>query len=408
MNTLLVFDYATTGSDPSRNRPVEFASILLDIGLNVIGMPTTLHCKPASDHLADPTACLVNGVTPQFCEHVGLHELAFVDEIRRQLSTAGTVSFGYNSMAFDAEITRFMFCRNLIDPYAHEWKNACGRWDVIELVRATHALRPETLEWPHDEQGNIFFGLESLVHLNGLLHESTHDTLSNVYATIALARLIRERQPQLYAHMFSLHDKSVALQEMDATQKRPFIYVSPNTKISAGVRLMFPIGQHPTNRNEIVAWDLTNDPRQLLDIDAESMRQRMFMRYQDRPQDFATMPLVSIAANKSPAVFRNSHVLSRERAAELGIDVAAALANVPAMMGVLGTMDLPRLLQVVYARDPVECDAEEALYEGFIGNHDRHALEQLRTVDLAALASVKPVFNDPRLDELFLRYKARN
>jgi exodeoxyribonuclease-1 len=408
MNTLLVFDYATTGSDPIRDRPVEFACIRLDMELNVIGTPTTLHCKPASDHLSDPAACLIHGVTPQFCEQVGLPERYFVDAIHRQLSTPGTVSFGYNSIAFDDEITRFMFWRNLMDPYAHEWKNGCGRWDVIELVRATHALRPETLEWPRDEQGNVSFRLESLAHLNGLLHESTHDTLSNVYATIALARFIRERQPQLYAHMFSLHDKSMALHEMTTTQKRPFIYISPDTSVAAGVRLMFPIGQHPTNRNEVVAWDLANDPRQLLDIDAESMRRRMFTRYQERPQDFEPMPLMSIAANKSPAVFRNPQVLSRERAAELGIDVGAALANVPVMMGVLDTMDWPRLLQVVYARDPVDCDAEEALYEGFLGNHDRQALDQLRTMDPAALASIQPVFSDPRLDELFLRYKARH
>lgn len=111
-NTLLVFDYATTGSDPTRDRPVEFACLRLDRELNVIGTPTTLHCKPASDHLSGPAACLIHGVTPQFCEQVGLSELDFVDAVRRQLSTPGTVSFGYNSIAFDAEITRFMFWRN--------------------------------------------------------------------------------------------------------------------------------------------------------------------------------------------------------------------------------------------------------------------------------------------------------
>jgi exodeoxyribonuclease-1 len=107
-------------------------------------------------------------------------------------------------------------------------------------------------------------------------------------------------------------------------------------------------------------------------------------------------------------VFRNLAVLSRERAAELDIDVSAALANVPVMLGVLETVDLPRLLQVVFARDPIECDPDEALYAGFIGIADRRLLDQLRTMDAATLASVKPGFLDPRLDELFLRYKARH
>jgi exodeoxyribonuclease-1 len=408
MNSLLAFDYATTGSDPAQDRPMEFACVRLDMDLNIIGNPTSLHCRPSPDHLPDPAACILNGITPQFCEQVGLAELPFVNEVHRQLSTSGTIGFGYNSIAFDDELTRFMFWRNLIDPYAHEWKNGCGRWDLIELVRATYALRPETLEWPRDDSGSVSFRLDQLSVTNGLLQESTHDALSNVYATVELARVIKDRQPQLYAHMFSMRDKTQALQEMNASSHAPFIHIGAETSTAAGVRLMLPITQHPTNRNEVIAWDLSKDPRQLHDLDAESIRLRLFTRHDQRPEDFEAMPLHSIAANKSPAVFRNLHVLSRERAVELDIDVAAASANVTTLLGVLDTLDLPRLLQVVYARDPLESDVEQALYDGFIGNHDRRALDLLRELEPNDLASLEPEFSDPRLGELFLRYKARH
>ena len=275
-------------------------------------------------------------------------------------------------------------------------------------MRATYALRPETLEWCRDDSGSVSLELKQVSAANGLLEESTHDSLSNVYATIELARVIKDRQPQLYAHMFSMHEKMWALQEMNATSHAPFIHISAETSTAAGVRLMVPITHHPTNRNEVIAWDLSKDPRQLLDLDAESIRLRLFTRHDQRPEDFEAMPLQSIAANKSPAVFNNLHVLSRERAVELDIDVGAALANVTTLLGVLGTLDLPRLLQVVYARDPVESDVEQALYEGFIRNHDRRALDLLRELEPAHLASVEPGFSDPRLGELFLRYKARH
>lgn len=408
MNSLLAFDYATTGSDPVRDRPMGFACVRLDMDLNIIGNPTSFHCRSSPDHLPDPAACLLHGITPHFCDEVGLSELAFVHEVHRQLSTPGTISFGYNSIAFDDEITRFMFWRNLIDPYAHEWKNGCGRWDMIGLVRATYALRPETLEWPRDDSSNVSFKLEQLSAVNGLLQGTTHDALSNVYATVELSRLIRDRQPRLYAHMFSMRDKTRALQEMNSTARAPFIHIGAETSSAAGVQLMLPITQHPTNRNEVVAWDLSKDPRQLLDLDAESIRLRLFTRHDQRAEDFEAMPLHSIASNKSPAVFNNLHVLSRERAIELDIDVQAALANVTTMSGVLDTLDFPRLLQVIYARDPVESDVEHALYEGFIGNHDRRALDLLREVEPANLPPVEPEFSDPRLGELFLRYKARN
>jgi exodeoxyribonuclease-1 len=408
MHSLLAYDYETTGVDPVRDRPVQFACIRMDLDLNVIGQPTTLYCQPTPDHLPDPLACLLTGITPQRCQQVGLPELGFVEAVHRELAAPGTIAFGYNSIAFDDEITRFMLWRNLMDPYAREWKDGCGRWDVLGLVRATYALRPETLEWPRDEQGKVCFKLAQLSAANGLPHESAHDALSDVVATIALARRIRERQPQLYAHCFSMLDKNLALREMDVAQKSPFIHVGRGAANAAGIRIMMPLAQHPTNRNEVIAWDLSKNPRQLLDIDAETMRRRLFTRYEDRPDGFEPMPVHCIAANKSPAVFRNLGVLSRERAAELDIDLGAALAKVPVMLGVLEAVDLPRLLEVVFARDPAGRDAEEALYEGFVGNVDRRLLDQLRTMDPATLATVKPGFIDPRLGELFLRYKARH
>jgi exodeoxyribonuclease-1 len=408
MNTLLAYDYETTGLDPVRDRPVQFACIRMDMDLNVIARPTVLYCQPTPDHLPDPYACLLTGITPRRCERVGLPELQFVEAVHRELAAPGTIAFGYNSIAFDDEVTRFMLWRNLMDPYAREWKDGCGRWDLLGLVRATYALRPETLEWPRDEQGKLSFKLAQLSTANGLLHEAAHDAESDVVATIELARLIRDRQPQLFTHCFSMLDKALALQEMDVAQKNPFLYVGRGRAKSAGIRIMMPVAPHPTNRNEVIAWDLSKDPGQLLDIDAETLRRRLFTRFEDRPEGFEPMPLHCIAANKSPTVFRNLAVLSRERAAELDIDVGAALANVPVMLGVLETVDLPRLLQVVFARDPIECDPDEALYAGFIGIADRRLLDQLRTMDAATLASVKPGFLDPRLDELFLRYKARH
>jgi exodeoxyribonuclease-1 len=409
MNSLLVFDYETTGLDTSRDRPMQFACLRTDLDLNVIGAPTTLYCRPAPDHLPDPNACVVTGITPQLCEEVGLPELQFVDDVHRQLSLPGTIAFGYNSIAFDDEITRFMLWRNLIDPYGREWKDGCGRWDLIGTVRAVHALRPETLEWPRDAAGKVSFKLERLSRANGLLHESAHDALSDVLATIALARTIRERQPQLYAHCFALHDKALAMQEMDPLHPVPFIHVGRGAPQSAGVRIMMPVAMHPTNRNEIIAWDLSEDPRQLLDIDAETLRRRLFTHHEVRPAGFRPMPLHCVAANRSPAVFRDLTVLSRERAAELGVDVGAALANVADLREVLEAVDLALLLQVAFARDAAEADPdpEEALYAGFVGA-DRRLLDQLRALDADGLAAVRPGFSDPRLDALFLRYKARH
>ena len=378
--------------------------------LDIIGKPTTRYCKPAPDHLPDVGACLATGITPQLCNEVGLPELQFVREVYRELGSPGTVGTGYNSVAFDDEVTRFMLWRNLMDPYGREWKNDCTRWDVMMAVRATYALRPDTMEWPREDDGRVSFALERLSVANQLLHESAHDALSDVHTTIALARLVMERQPCLYAHCLAMRHKNLAMQEMGLERRQPFIHVGGGAGATAGLRIMLPVAAHPVNHNEVIAWDLAHDPRELLDIDAETARKRLFTPVNNRPEGFQRLPLDSIAANQSPAVFANLDVVSGLRATELRLDVDAAMANAAVMARVLQAVDVDRLLQVVFARDSLgaEANAEVALYAGLSGGSDRRTLDQLRILDPCDLFAARPEFDDPRLATLWLRYKARH
>jgi exodeoxyribonuclease-1 len=193
-------------------------------------------------------------------------------------------------------------------------------------------------------------------------------------------------------------------------QRQPFIHVGYGAAATAGLRMMLPLAAHPTNRNEVIAWDLAHDPRELLDMDAETARKRLFTRVGDRPEGFRRLPLDSIAANQSPAVFANLDVLSGQRASELGLDMDAALGNAAAMTRVLQAVDVDRLVQVVFARDSLdaEADAEVALYASLLGNTDRRTLDQLRILDPRELSTARPEFDDPRLTTLWLRYKARH
>lgn len=127
---------------------------------------------------------------------------------RPSLALPGTIGVGYNTIRFDDEITRFMFWRNLMDPYAREWQNQCGRWDLLDVVRMAYALRPDGIVWPKKEDGSPSFKLEHLSQANGLAHEAAHDALSDVRATIALARLLRDRQPKLFEFALGLHKRT--------------------------------------------------------------------------------------------------------------------------------------------------------------------------------------------------------
>ncbi|KAF3997685.1 exodeoxyribonuclease I [Glaciimonas immobilis] len=400
-------DYETFGAQPRRDRPAQFAAIRTDAELNEIGAPIMLYCKPAPDFLPDPQSCLITHITPQQCLERGVPEYQFAAEIERAFSQQGTIGVGYNTIRFDDEITRFMFWRNLIDPYAREWQNNCGRWDILDVVRTAYALRPEGIHWPTNDEGRPSFRLEHLTAANGLGHEAAHDALSDVRATIALARLIRQHQPKLFDFCLGLHKKDRVAAELGLVTKKPFLHISGMFPAEQGcVALMWPLGVHPTNKNEILAWNLAFDPTELFSLDPETVRSRLFSKSADLPEGVTRLPLKSIHMNKSPMVIGNLKTLSPEMAVKWGIDRELALkhSDIAAQ-----APDLTALWRQVFERPAAgPTDVDEDLYGGFIGNGDRRKLDDCRTMSPQKLSTSVPNFDDKRLEELLFRYRARN
>jgi exodeoxyribonuclease-1 len=410
-HTFLWHDYETFGAVPRRDRPSQFAAIRTDADLNEIGEPLMLYCQPAPDYLPSPEACLITGITPQVALELGVPEHEFARRIESAFSEPGTIGVGYNSIRFDDEVTRFLFWRNLVEPYAREWQNECGRWDLLDVVRLTYALRPQGIHWPSRPDGKPSFRLEDLARANGLVHEAAHEALSDVRATIALARLIREKQPRLFDFAFGLHRKDRVASELGLPalvgETKPFLHVSGMFPAERGcLAVMWPLAAHPTNRNEILAWDLAHDPSQLRDLDVATLRERLFTRTADLPEGVERLPIKSVHLNKSPMVVGNLKTLSSEMAARWGIDFDAALANAERAAAL---PDMSALWPKVYERPKEGApDVDEDLYGGFIGDADRRRLVRLRGLAPAELALERVGFDDPRLEELLFRYRARN
>ncbi|ACM33146.1 exodeoxyribonuclease I [[Acidovorax] ebreus] len=410
MHTFLWHDYETFGANTRRDRPAQFAAVRTDAELNEIGEPLMIYCRPANDYLPDPQSCLITGITPQLCLEKGLPEREFAARIEAELALPGTIGVGYNTIRFDDEITRFMFWRNLMDPYAREWQNQCGRWDLLDVVRLTYALRPEGIEWP-EVDGKPSFRLEHLSQANGLAHDAAHDALSDVRATIALARLIRSRNPRLFDFALSLHKKDRVAAELrlptTAQEARPFLHVSGMFPTERGcLAVMWPLASHPTNKNELLAWDLAQDPSELARLSADEIRTRLFTRAADLPEGVTRLPLKSVHLNKSPMVVGNLNTLTPAMAQRWGIDLPQAALHAAAARAL---PDLTAVWAQVFQR-PAEgpLDVDQDLYGGFVGNEDRRRLNRLRALPGEELAHERLGFDDARLAELVWRYRARN
>src|SRR5690606_1552835 len=205
--SFLFYDLETWGTDPRRTRIAQFAAIRTGPDLEAWGEPVEFLVRPADDLLPSPGASLVTGLAPQDALRTGLTEAEAFARIIDELGRPGTCTLGYNSLRFDDEFIRHGLFRNFHDPYEREWRNGNCRWDLLDVMRLAHALRPEGIAWPAREDGATSFRLEHLAEANGVRIGDAHEALSDVRALIGLARLLRAAQPRLWAYALALRDK---------------------------------------------------------------------------------------------------------------------------------------------------------------------------------------------------------
>lgn len=404
-SSIFWYDFETTGINPRCDRPLQVAGIRTDESLNEIGEPLNLYCRPSDDILPHPAACLVTGIEPQRLQALGLDEGEFITRLHAEMSLPGTCGAGYNSLRFDDEVTRYSLYRNFFDPYAREWQGGNSRWDLIDLLRTAYALRPEGIEWP-EEDGRVSLKLERLTQANGIDHGQAHDALFDVRATIALARLVRERQPRLYEFLYQLRSKQRVLDQVRLLQ--PVLHVSG--RFSAARHYLapvLPLGWHPRNRNALIVCDLQSDPSSLLQLDAETLRARLYTRHDELVDGELPVPLKLVHINRCP-VLAPLNVLREQDKQRLQLDWSVCQQHVDQLTQAQAIWKdkLPEIYReeaFVGSEDP-----EQQLYDGFIGDRDKRLCEQVRHATPQVLADQAWPFDDTRLPELLFRYRARN
>ena len=405
MTSIFWYDYETTGINPRCDRPLQVAGIRTDFELNEIGEAVNLYCQPSEDVLPHPAACMITGITPSRLAAEGLSEADFMTRVHAQLAMPGTCGAGYNTLRFDDEMTRYSLYRNFFDPYAREWQGGNSRWDLIDVVRAAYALRPQGIVWP-EEDGRVTLKLERLTAANGIDHGHAHDALSDVRATIALARLIRDKQPKLFDWLFQLRSKQRVMDQVRLLQ--PMVHISGRFSAARSyLGVVLPLAWHPRNRNALIVCDLHLDPQGLLDQDAESLRQRLYTRREELAEGELPVPLKLIHINRCPVV-APLNVLRAEDQQRLQLDMAHYQARAQQLIETQKVWQ--EKVQTIYAAEDFAGteDPEQRLYDGFIGDRDRRLCEQVRLADPAELARAQWPFDDDRLPELLFRYRARN
>ncbi|ELV8642372.1 exodeoxyribonuclease I [Vibrio vulnificus] len=405
--TFFFFDYETWGTSPAKDRPSQFAGVRTDENFNIIGEPLVIYCRPPADYLPAPEAALITGITPQKAQKEGLPEPEFIAKIHAELSRPNTTSLGYNSIRFDDEVTRYTCYRNFLDPYSWSWQNGNSRWDLLDVMRACHALRPEGVEWPENEEGFTSFKLEHLSVANGIEHSNAHDAMADVIATIEMAKKVKAAQPKLFDYFFSMRHKRKLNELIDIVNMTPLMHVSGMLgRECQYTSWIVPIAWHPTNNNAVIVVDLAKDPQPLFDLDADALHERLYTRH-DELGDLLPVPVKLVHLNKCP-ILAPAKTLTAENAANIGIDREQCLANLALIRQHPEVRE--KLVQLFSIEREFEKshDVDTLLYDGFFSPADKASMDIIRQTDPTHLAALDITFNDKRIEPLLFRYRARN
>lgn len=405
--SLLWYDLETFGADPKWDRVAQFAAVRTDADFRPVEDPVVAYCRVTPDYIPHPEACLVSGLTPRRVAETGIRETELAGIIHDSMSRPATCTVGYNNLRFDDEFVRHVFYRNFLDPYAREYEHHNSRWDIIDLMRMCHDLRPEGIEWVHNEAGRPSFKLELLTEANGIVHEHAHDALSDVHATIALAARAREHQPKLFEFYFRMRNKGAVRRFLNLQHPEPLLHTSfVHTSDLGCTTIVYPVSVHPNQTNAIIVYDLRHDPDDWLDADAAELRRRVFSSAAEMEPE-RRVRLLTVHVNRSPAL-APLNVLPEERAVRLGLDMDRCRANAEKLAS---RPDLVTRVRDVYRERefPTYKDPELQLYSGgFFDDEDRERFDAVRAADPKTLILDPPTFNDPRAAQLLRRYLARN
>lgn len=408
MAQFLWYDLETFGRDARRSRIAQFGAIRTDENLDPVDDPIMLFCRPANDVLPSPGACLITGITPQQALAEGLPEAEFAARIHEEMSRPDTCVAGYNSFRFDDEFIRNLFYRNFFDPYEREWRNGNSRWDLIDVMRMAHALRPDGITWPKRDDGMTSFKLEALAAANGLVHSRAHDALSDVEATIALARLLKQAQPRLHDYAFALRNKKHAAALLDYANMTPVLHMSQRYPAAQGCgSLVLPLCPHPHISNQIIVCDLADDPSALIELPAEDILDRLYTPRADLPDGVSRIGLKQVHLNRAPILVELRH-LSQSQQAVFGIDLERDLAHAQRLRDAPGLVEKIREVFGQPRADEADPDPDLALYAGFPNPHDKRLFTSVRQQRSEAPQAGRFGFHDPRYEELAFRYRARN
>ena len=387
---------------------MQFAGQRTSLNLEPIGSPINKLIRLPNSVLPDPGAILITGITPQQTIAQGMIEVDFLKLFYNEAVTSDTIFVGYNNIRFDDEFMRFLNYRNFYDAYEWQWQDGRSRWDILDVARTTRALRPDGIVWPNDSEGVPTNRLQELAAANKLDHRKVHDAMSDVEATIALAKLIHDQQGKLFSFLVKMRTKNEITKLVYNGQ--PFLYTSSKYPSEhQRTTIVDVIADHPQGNGALV-YDLRNDPTKLAELSPNEIASN-WISY--KPPPLIPVPIKTLQFNRCPAIAPLG-VLDEKTIDRLQLNMTDIEENRKKLHKLPGFADLIldalNILDTQREKSALKAVAsvETQLYDGFFDSYDKQQMKKVRDSKPKDLVSLNLDFHDQRLEKLMPLYVAQN
>ncbi len=135
-----------------------------------------------------------------------------------------------------------------------------------------------------------------------------------------MAKLVKQAQPRLFDYLYQHRSKHKINALIDIAEMTPLVHVSGMFGAARGnTSWVAPLAWHPENKNAVIMCDLAGDMSPLLELDSDTLRERLYTRRDKLQAQESAIPIKLVHINKCP-VLAPAKTLLPENADRLGID----------------------------------------------------------------------------------------
>ncbi len=387
MPNFVFYDFETSSSNVSYGQIIQAAAVLVNEEFQELDRYEG-RCKLSPGVVPEAMALLVNKTTPKILKETNLSHYQMTRQLVDKFKQwKNSIFIGYNSINFDEEFLRRTLWKNLEFPYLTN-TNGSERGDLFSLARACHLYYPNCIKTPISDKNNPVFKLEKLAPMNGIKHDEAHSAIGDVLATVAIAKLLNKKAPNVWKSSLMTTNKDKTFQIIRGEQLfcTDFFYYGKSVPFVLTFVCQHPQWGYP------MCFDLKNDPSYYFNMSVKELKKEM-----DKKPKF----IRTIKHKKHPIIMNPSYGVNFDNYKQLGIKKLKERAQL-----VRKNKEFCQKVSDILdedARERQDLDSqldvypEESIYVKFALDYDNKLMPEFHKADWKDKFSIVQRFKDDRM-----------